>query len=69
MPSALSAHTGIHRKFATLQWRGGDDRHQVLLKLHHDPHPWDDLWRSVVVEHPLRDAWWEDRNIRLCWNM
>jgi predicted acyl esterase len=21
------------------------------------------LWRAVVVEHPLRDAWWDDRNI------
>jgi predicted acyl esterase len=36
---------------------------KILLKLHHDPHPWDDLWRSIVVEHPLRDAWWDDRNI------
>ena len=36
---------------------------KVLLKLHHDPRPWDDLWRAIVVEHPLRDAWWEDRNI------
>ena len=23
------------------------------MKLHHDPHPWDDLWRSVFVEHPV----------------
>ena len=36
---------------------------KVLLKLHHDPHPWDDLWRAIAVEHPLRDAWWDDRNL------
>jgi predicted acyl esterase len=36
---------------------------KVLLKLHHDPHPWDDLWRAIAAEHPLRDAWWEDRNL------
>jgi predicted acyl esterase len=35
----------------------------MLLKLHHDPHPWDDLWRSICVEHPLRDAWWDERNL------
>lgn len=33
------------------------------LNLHHDPHPWDDLWRAVAVEHPLRDAWWDQRNL------
>lgn len=36
---------------------------KLLLKMHHDPHPWDDLWRAVVVEHPLRDDWWDDRNL------
>ena len=36
---------------------------KVLLKLHHDPHPWDDLWRAIAAEHPFRDAWWEDRNL------
>jgi predicted acyl esterase len=53
----------IHRKFATFNGEAAMTGLKVLLKLHHDPHPWDDLWRSVVVEHPLRDAWWEDRNI------
>ena len=27
------------------------------LKLHHDPHPWDDIWRAMAVEHPVRDDW------------
>jgi hypothetical protein len=35
----------------------------VLLNLHHDPHPWGDLWRAIAAEHPFRDAWWEDRNL------
>jgi len=34
-----------------------------VLKLHHDPHPWDDLWRAIVVEHPFRDAWWDERTL------
>lgn len=36
---------------------------KVLLKLHHDPHPWDDLWSSICVERPARDAWWDERNL------
>lgn len=34
-----------------------------LLKLPHDPHPWDELWLDVAVKHPLRDEWWEERNL------
>jgi predicted acyl esterase len=53
----------IHSKFAHFNGEAAMTGIKVLLKLHHDPHPWDDLWRAIVVEHPLRDAWWEDRNI------
>jgi predicted acyl esterase len=35
----------------------------LLLRLPHEPHPWDDLWRAIAVEHPVRDDWWEDRNL------
>ena len=34
-----------------------------LLKLPHDPHPWDDLWLDIVVKHPARDDWWDERNL------
>jgi uncharacterized protein len=34
-----------------------------LLKLPHDPHPWDDLWLDVAVKHPTRDEWWDERNL------
>jgi uncharacterized protein len=53
----------IHKKFADFNGEAAMAGIKSLLKLHHDPHPWDDLWRSVVVEHPLRDAWWDDRNL------
>src|SRR5580692_1151523 len=53
----------IHKKFADFNGEAAMTGIRTLLKLHHDPHPWDDLWRSVVVEHPLRDAWWDDRNL------
>jgi uncharacterized protein len=42
---------------------GGDDLHvgnghaQTLRR------PWDDLWRAIAVEHPVRDDWWDERNL------
>jgi uncharacterized protein len=53
----------IHRRFATSQGDAAMAGLRMLLKLHHDPHPWDDLWREIAVEHPVRDAWWEDRSM------
>jgi uncharacterized protein len=53
----------IHKKFATFNGEAAMTGLRLLLKLHHDPHPWDDLWRAIVVEHPARDVWWDDRNL------
>jgi predicted acyl esterase len=54
---------GIHKKFEMANGEAAIAGLKVLLKLHHDPHPWDDLWRAIAAEHPFRDAWWEDRNL------
>ena len=54
----------LHKKFETANGEAAMTGLRMLLKLHHDPHPWDDLWRAVVVEHPVRDAWWDDRNLQ-----
>jgi predicted acyl esterase len=53
----------IHGKFATANGEAAMAGLRILLKLHHDPHPWDDLWRAVAVEHPVRDEWWDERNL------
>jgi uncharacterized protein len=53
----------LHRRFATMNGEASVDMMKQALRLHHDPHPWDDLWRSVAVEHPVRDEWWDDRNL------
>ena len=53
----------IHGKFATANGEAAMAGLKALLKLHHDPHPWDDLWRAVAVEHPVRDEWWDDHNL------
>jgi len=60
---ALLLTPGIHKKFATMNGEAAIAGLKVLLKLHHAPHPWDDLWRAIAVEHPYRDAWWQERNL------
>ncbi len=60
---ALLLSPGIHKKFESANGEAAIAGLKVLLKLHHDPHPWDDLWRAIAAEHPFRDAWWDDRNL------
>jgi predicted acyl esterase len=60
---ALLLTPAIHKKFETVNGEAAIAGLKVLLNLHHDPHPWDDLWRAIAAEHPFRDAWWEDRNL------
>jgi uncharacterized protein len=54
---------GIHKKFENTNGEAAIASIKVLLNLHHNPHPWDDLWRAVAAEHPFHDAWWEDRSL------
>src|ERR1700761_9461603 len=60
---ALLLMPGVHKKFEMANGEAAIAGLKVLLKLHHDPHLSDDLWRSIAVEHPFRDAWWDDRNL------
>jgi predicted acyl esterase len=53
----------LHHRFATMNGESAVTVMKTALKLHHDPHPWDDLWRSIAVEHPVRDAWWDERDL------
>ena len=53
----------LHRKFATMNGESAVTMMRQLLKLPHDPHPWDELWLDVAVKHPTRDEWWEERSL------
>lgn len=53
----------IHRKFETMNGEAAIAGLKAVLKLHHDPHPWDELWNAIAVEHPFRDAWWDERDL------
>ena len=34
-----------------------------VMRAHYDPHPWDDLWRAIAVEHQVRDEFWDERKV------
>jgi predicted acyl esterase len=55
--------TPLHQKFATMNGEAAVTMMRGLLKLPHDPHPWDDLWLDAAVRHPTRDQWWDERNL------
>lgn len=53
----------LHRKFGTMNGEAAVTMMHQLLKLPHDPHPWDELWLDVFVKHPTRDQWWDERDL------
>ncbi len=53
----------LHRKFGTMNGEAAVTVMRQVLKIPHDPHPWDDLWLDAFVRHPLRDSWWDDRDL------
>jgi len=59
----LLREPAIHSRFAEANGEAAMTGLRLLLKLHHDPHPWDDLWRAIAVEHPVRDQWWDGRDL------
>jgi predicted acyl esterase len=53
----------LHRKFGTMNGEAAVTMMHQLLKLPHDPRPWDQLWLDVFVNHPVRDSWWDERDL------
>lgn len=53
----------VHKRFEHFNGEAMIAGLKVLLNLPHPSYPWDDLWRAALVEHPFKDAWWDDRDI------
>lgn len=53
----------VHKKFETANGEAAVTMLRQVLRLPHNPHPWDELWQEAVVKHPTRDEWWEERNL------
>lgn len=53
----------LHERFARMNGEAAVTMLHAMMRLPHEPYPWDDLWRDAVVAHPLRDQWWDERNL------
>ncbi len=53
----------LHRKFATMNGEAAVTMLRAMMRLPHNPHPWDDLWLDIAVRHPTRDSWWDERDL------
>jgi uncharacterized protein len=53
----------LHRKFATMNGEAALTVVKGLSRAPHSPKPWDELWLDAAVRHPLRDSWWDERDL------
>jgi uncharacterized protein len=53
----------VHRRFGELNGEAAVGVLDLLRRLPYDPHPWDDVWRTVAVDRPVRDEWWDERSL------
>jgi hypothetical protein len=53
----------VHKQFATLNGEAVLAILGGVMRTHYAEHPWDDMWLALTVDHPLRDEWWEERNM------
>jgi uncharacterized protein len=52
----------VHRKVGSINGESARGVLQLIMKAPYAADPWDDLWRSVAVDHQVRDEYWEARN-------
>jgi predicted acyl esterase len=52
----------VHRRVGDINGESARGVLQLIMKAPYETHPWDDLWRSVAVDHWTRDAFWQERS-------
>ncbi|MGW3149190.1 CocE/NonD family hydrolase [Streptomyces sp. NPDC001177] len=53
----------VHRRFNHMDSVQATRALQLMSRFRHDGHPWDTLLNAVATEHPVRDAWWDERDV------
>ncbi len=53
----------VHKRFEHMNGESAVSTMKLVMRLHYDPHPWDDLRWAACVEHPVHDAFWDERNL------
>jgi predicted acyl esterase len=51
----------VHRRVGNINGESAKSVLKLIMKAPYDPHPWDDLWREVAVNHQIRDEFWDER--------
>ena len=59
----MLASPRLHKRFEHMNGESASGALKLISHAHYQAHPWDDLWQAVAVEHPVRDAFWDDRNL------
>jgi uncharacterized protein len=54
----------LHQRFAHMNGEAAMTVLKEVMRVHYDPEPWDRLWEEVVVDHQVRDAFWDERDTR-----
>lgn len=53
----------VHARLGQMNGEASVAALTMIRRTHHAPHPWDDLWQDMAVDHQLRDAFWDERNV------
>ena len=52
----------VHHKVGNINGESAKGVLELVMKAPYEAHSWDDLWRSIAVDHQVRDAFWDERN-------
>ena len=53
----------IHARLAHMNGEAAVTGLKKVMRLHYDAVPWDELFTQIAIEHQVRDAFWDDRNV------
>jgi hypothetical protein len=53
----------IHARFAHLNGEAAVGGLKAVMRVHYDPHPWDELFQQIAFEHQVRDEFWDERTV------
>ncbi|MFJ1709139.1 CocE/NonD family hydrolase [Kitasatospora sp. NPDC088346] len=59
----ILAVPAVHRQFSRTDGIQATRGLRLISRFHHDDHPWNDLLAAVTTEHPVQDAWWDERDL------
>jgi uncharacterized protein len=63
MARRVLSNPAIHRKVGSINGESARGVLQLIMKAPYAADPWDDLWRSVAVDHQVRDKYWDERSV------